>query len=95
MKLFKYYVDVITLIGHDGKLRPLYICWDHHRYTVDKVLSVRETYSKAGGSGICYRCRMGSQERNLFWERNRWFLESEVYIPGMEEAIRQPSQKGN
>lgn len=85
MKLFKYYVDVDTLIFHDGRLLPLFVYWKDHRYRVDKVVSIRETYSKAGGSGICYTCRFGSQERKLFWERSRWFLETEFYTPEMED----------
>ncbi len=92
MKLYKYYVDVVTLIFYDGTFKPLFVCWDHHHYRIDKVLTVRETYSKAGGCGICYTCRIGSQQRNLFWERNRWFLESEVYIPGLEERQKLPGK---
>lgn len=95
MKLFKYYVDVVTMIYSDGSLQPLFVCWDHHKYKIEKVTSVRETFSKAGGCGIRYTCRMyGGEDRNLFWERNRWFLESEVYIPGLEEKIKSPSLKG-
>lgn len=94
MKIFKYYVDVVTLIFQDGSFKPLYVCFQHRRYRIDKVISVRETYSKAGGCGICYTCRMGSQERRLFWERTRWFIESEVFIPGMEEERTAPSLKG-
>lgn len=85
MKLFKYYVDVETLIFADGSLQPMFVHWNSRRYRVDKVLSVRETFSKAGGTGICYRCRFGQQERNLFWERSRWFLESEVYVAGQND----------
>lgn len=85
MKVFKYYVDVVTMIFKDGMLQPLWIVWNDRRYRVDKVVSVRETYSKAGGCGICYQCRFGQMERNLFWERNRWFLESEVYQPDLME----------
>ncbi|MCF0245265.1 MAG: hypothetical protein HUJ55_00365 [Ileibacterium sp.] len=85
MNVFKYYVDVVTLILKDGVLQPLAVVWMDRRYKVDKVLSVRETYSKAGGSGICYRCLFGGQERSLFWERNRWFLESETFIPELLE----------
>lgn len=87
MKIFKYYVDVVTLIYKDGMLQPMAIYWRDHRYRIDKVLSVRETYSKAGGAGICYRCRFGDQERSLFWEKNRWFLESEIYAPELQENV--------
>lgn len=95
MKLFKYYVDVVTLIFQDGSFKPLFVCWGQRRYRIDKVLTVRETYSKAGGCGICYTCRMNNgQQRNLFWERNRWFVESEIYIPGAQEERKEPSNQG-
>jgi len=81
VKVFKYYVDVATMIFRDGQIEPLWVVWCDRRFRVDKVISVRETYSKAGGCGICYRCRFGQSERSLFWERNRWFLESEMYFP--------------
>lgn len=85
LKLFKYYIDVITLISSEGSLQPLWVIWKDRRYRIEKITSVRETFSKAGGAGICYRCRFGDQDRNLFWERNRWFLESESYFPEMME----------
>ena len=88
MNVFKYYVDVVTMIFKDGLLQPMAVVWMDRRYKVDKVISVRETHSKAGGSGICYRCQFAGQERNLFWERNRWFLESEAFIPEMLERTR-------
>lgn len=87
MRMFKYYVDVETLIGADGSLCPRALYWKERRFAIDQVLSVRETYSKAGGSGICYECRLGGQQRRLFWERSRWFLESEVYVPEMAENL--------
>lgn len=81
MDLFKYYVDVITRIDRHGHLEPLVLEWQGKNYRIDRVISVRETFSRAGGCGICYECRFGSKKRNLFWERNRWFIESSVYIP--------------
>ncbi len=91
MKYYKYYVDVITLIFEDGRLQPLFVCWDDGRYKVDRILSVREMYSKAGGCGICYLCSMQGQMRKLFWERNRWFLESEIFVPShIDPPIEKP-----
>lgn len=76
MRIYKYYVDVITLIDVEGHLLPLYMYFNDHRFRIDRVVSVRETFSQAGGCGICYECAFGSEKRNLFWERDRWFLES-------------------
>lgn len=81
MEIFKYYVDVIVRISRDGELKPLAMYWQQHRYKIDRICSVRETFSQAGGCGICYECQFGSQKRNLFWERDRWFIESHAYLP--------------
>lgn len=72
----KKYVDVVTLIDKEGRLRPLIVCWEDHKYKIDQILSVRQTHSLAGGCGICYRCRFGEELRSLFWERDRWFVET-------------------
>lgn len=85
--LYKYYVDVDTLIYKDGAMKPLFVHWKDHRYRVEKILSVRELFSRAGGCGICYTCRILGQDRRLFWERNRWFLESEVYDPAIQQGV--------
>lgn len=85
LKLFKYYVDVITMISREGTLTPLVMIWKEKKYQIEKVTEVRETYSKAGGSGIRYTCRFRGQSRNLFWERNRWFIESEIFEPGQND----------
>lgn len=93
MKVHKYYVDVDTRITYDGRLIPLVLHWKDHPFRIDKVVSVRETYSRAGGGGICYKCRFNGQDRLLFWERNRWFLETEVCEPAMEDQNAAPERK--
>ncbi len=75
--MYKRYVAVITLIGKLGELQPLCIIWDNNqKYTIDKILEMRPSHSIVGGGGILYRCLIQGKERNLFYEKNRWFLES-------------------
>ncbi|MEF9962085.1 MAG: hypothetical protein RR863_03285 [Erysipelotrichaceae bacterium] len=75
--LYKRYIPVVTLIGTKGELRPLFIIWDHGvKFPIDKILEVRNCASLVGGCGILYRCRIQGKERNLFYEKNRWFIES-------------------
>lgn len=75
--LYKRYVDVITLVDREGKLKPLILIWENGlQYPIDRILEVRNATSEVGGCGILYRCRIGSQERCLFYEKNRWFIES-------------------
>jgi hypothetical protein len=75
MEYRKQYVDVITHISKEGRIRPMAVIWDEIRYPVERILSIRETHSLAGGCGICYRCQFHGQIRLLYWERDRWFLE--------------------
>lgn len=79
--MFKYYIDVVTLINQEGDLTPLFIRWKEKTYKVDKVLQIREKFSPAGGCGKCYSCRFGNQIRDLYWEKDRWFLETPVFLP--------------
>ena len=75
--LYKRYVDVVALIDKQGKLTPLILRWDNGvQYPIDRILEVRKAVSEVGGSGILYRCRIQTQERKLFYEKNRWFIES-------------------
>lgn len=77
MKLYKRYIDVVTMIDKSGGIVPLMLVWDNGmKYQIDKVLEVRNAASQVGGCGVLYRCRVGGVERNLFFERNRWFIES-------------------
>ena len=85
MKLFRYYIDVITRICHDGRMIPLVIIWKDRAYRIDRIISTRETFSRAGGQGMKYVCLFGSVTRNMYWDRNRWFIESETYEPDLLE----------
>ncbi len=77
MQLYKRYVDVIVEQSRTGKIVPLYICWDNgQRYHIDKILSREQRASQVGGCGMRYVCVIQGKTRNLFLERNRWFIES-------------------
>jgi hypothetical protein len=73
---YKKYVDVVVLVNRYGEISPLFVVVDSFKYPIDKVLEVRNAHSQVGGSGVRYRCRIQNQERNLFYEKNRWFMES-------------------
>lgn len=76
-RLYKRYVGVITFIDREGSVRPLYIIWENNiRYAIDKVCKVSQRASIVGGCGLCFECMISGQRRNLFYERNRWFIES-------------------
>lgn len=73
---YKRYIDVVAHINQYGEIKPLMIIFEHRKYPIDKILEIKQAHSQVGGSGIRYRCRIQNQERNLFLERNRWFIES-------------------
>ena len=77
MSLYKRYIDVITIQKKDGKITPLFICWDNgKKYKIDRVLSVSRQFSKVGGCGLRYSCLVGGKQKNLFLEKDKWFIES-------------------
>lgn len=77
MKLYKRYVAVIQLVTKQGQVLPKVLIWENDvQYPIDRVLEIRNAASQVGGSGVLYRCRIAGQERNLFLERSRWFIES-------------------
>ncbi len=76
---YKVYIDVAVLFSTEGTMTPLYLLWeDGRRFDIDRVLSVgREANKRAGGCGICYRCRILGQEAKLYYEENyKWFVEA-------------------
>lgn len=77
MELYKRYVDVVVKQTKNGNIVPLYVCWDNGMsYQIDKVLSKERRASQVGGCGVRYVCMICGQRRNLFLEKNRWFIEN-------------------
>lgn len=80
MTLYKRYVEVVVLTGKQGELRPLYMIWESHgvktKYKIDKIYEIRKAASQVGGCGVLYSCRIDGKDRRLFYEKDRWFIES-------------------
>lgn len=76
MKLYKRYIDVVVLCDKLANLTPLFIIWDDKKYSIDKILQVKNAHSVVGGGGVMYECLILNQRRKLFYEENRWFIES-------------------
>ena len=82
----KVYVAVKTDFTEDGIMLPREITWeDGERYTVDRVLDIRQAAAmKAGGQGDRYTIMVRGCQSYLFFERSanltgnnigRWFVE--------------------
>ncbi len=76
----KVYVDVLIKQDKEGKITPLAVTWeDGEIYEIDKVTGVcRAASLKAGGAGTRYTCQIQSKETFLFFENDKWFVESKV-----------------
>ena len=82
----KVYVAVKTDFTEDGIMLPREITWeDGEKYTVDRVLDIRQAAAmKAGGQGDRYTIMGRGCQSYLFFERSanltgnnigRWFVE--------------------
>ncbi len=72
------YIDVICLNDQLGNIKPLYIIWNNERKI--PIIRVKEIAPRAalksGGSGLRFTCIFENhQERHLFFDRGRWFVE--------------------
>lgn len=77
MELYKRYIDVVVVQKKDGSMIPIYLYWENGRkYKIDKVISKERRVSKVGGCGIRYTCLIHGYRRNLFYEKDKWFIES-------------------
>lgn len=80
MKLYKKYIDVMVLITKEGNVIPTYLFWDERgirkRYQIDKIIEIKNAASSVGGCGIRYKCLIGGKEKKLFYEKDKWFVES-------------------
>lgn len=74
----KTYVEVIARFSKDGILMPVDVMWeDGTKYHVDRVLRVERCASrKAGGVGIMYTCMIEGKRSHLFYEVDKWFVDS-------------------
>ena len=82
----RIYVEVTAAFDSCGNMYPRTITWeDGHIYIIDRVLSVRPSFSrKAGGQGDCYTVRICGRDHHLYFEHaadgnsaqnGRWFVE--------------------
>lgn len=73
----KKYIDMIVKHTEEGDLLPLAVWWSTGQlFEIDRVLDMQPCASlKAGGNGIRYLCRIKGQERYIWREEDRWFVE--------------------
>ncbi len=76
----KVYVDMFVVMQQDGFVRPRRFVWeDGEKYKIDKVLhAVTAASTKVGGRGMRYTVLIEGQERYIFREEDRWFMEAPI-----------------
>ena len=76
----KVYVDVFAVMKRDGTVLPRSFVWeDGERYTIDRVIHIVPAASlKVGGRGIRYTVKIWMNERYIFRDEDRWFVEAPV-----------------
>ncbi len=76
----KIYVSVELIVDEEGGILPISIIWeDGHKFSIDKVTDVRYAASqKAGGIGTRYTCMIMGQQKYLYFEDPKWFVEKTV-----------------
>lgn len=74
----KRFVDMIVRFKEDGQIIPLQINWGPDQiYEIDSIIDIQRAASlKAGGIGLRYLCRIRGQERYIWQEGDRWFVEA-------------------
>jgi len=72
----KIYLETTAVFGRNGGLMPISFIWEDQTVQV-KVLSVMTLAStKEGGAGYRYSCRAQSKQFFLFFDGERWYIES-------------------
>lgn len=77
MEYYKRYVKVITEIDKNGNKMPLSLIWENGDcFNIQHCVKMGNKASLVGGCGILYKCMIKGQVRDLYYEIDRWFIES-------------------
>ena len=81
MEREKRYIPVTVRFDAEGKMRPIELEFDEaHRYRIDRIIDVRRAACQSvGGVGDRYTCCIRGQERYLWFEKGRWFVEAKEH----------------
>lgn len=73
----KVYLTVLAEHRQDGTVLPRVLYWaDGQKFEIDRVKDAKpRAATKAGGHGMRYTAVINGQERYLFREGDRWFVE--------------------
>jgi len=71
------YINVFAVFDCSGNITPRAIIWtDGRRYIIDRIIRVEQRAAlRSGGAGLRYHVSICGQERYLYLEETRWFVE--------------------
>ena len=74
----RVYVGVESYTDEIGHMRPHFVHWqDGRRFEIQTILEERRIVCiDAGGRGTRYTCLINGEERFLFFEGQRWFVDA-------------------
>ena len=77
----KAYVSVNLDVDEEGAFHPRFIRWSNGMISpIDQILyKCRASSKKVSGGGIRYTILIRGQERFLFQDGNKWFVEARVF----------------
>ena len=71
----KKYVDMTVKYSKDGGMTPVSLIWpDGREFKIDRVIGHDRVLTKLGGAAIQYKCRIKRQVRDLYFEKDKWFV---------------------
>ena len=71
----KKYIELIVRIDREGRQTPVAVVWeDGRQFPVRKVLDRRSVITAAGGAAVCYTCLFGRKRKELYREKDRWYI---------------------
>lgn len=74
----KRYVPVVVRIDEMGEKKPLALEYEGKRYKIDRVLYWESaSCNSVGGVGIKYTCVVWGKIRELWEEKDQWFVVTE------------------
>lgn len=76
----KVYIEMNETVTKDGRVLPRKFKWiegnDEYTYEIGKILEIKKTAAPhVGGLATRYKVRINGQDKCLWYEGPRWFVE--------------------
>jgi len=71
----KKYVDMIVKYSKDGGMSPVSLTWpDGREFKIERVIGHDRVLTKLGGAAVQYKCRIRGKVKDLYFEKDKWFV---------------------